>query len=239
VTAPALRSFIVQATEPGAGQTLVVTALVKAFLALGVNALAMKPLARGVVDPGGRWVSDELQRLAAVSAFGLPARALCTHLLTDVVRTDTVGNYALSPEPTAPLPTLESVIDTFNVLSTWADVVVVDCADACAVELQLDFGSQQLASRLHLPFVQVVNLGPDYVAQALRQRRALLEQGLECVAWVVNQAAASDEQDGQWLRELVRALPGPCLGAIPQLQPLSSERAAEAIDMQRLLAALD
>ncbi len=68
-----IRSFIVLGTDSGAGQTLVATAIVRSLCKMGVNAVGMKPLAEGVVSAEGAWQSEELQRLAAVSAFGFPA----------------------------------------------------------------------------------------------------------------------------------------------------------------------
>jgi dethiobiotin synthetase len=227
-----IRSFIVLGTDSGAGQTLVATAIVRSLCKMGVNAVGMKPLAEGVVSAEGAWQSEELQRLAAVSAFGFPARALCAHML------DSSVNPADLRGSMAGRPTLASVVDTFRVLSTWADAVVVDGADSQGDALGLDFGSLELARLLDLPFVFVVGLRPGCVADTRRKVDALIRGGLECAGWVTNQAAPALEEVGRMLDALKQAMPGACLGAIPHLTHSSAEGAARAIDMRRTLEAL-
>jgi dethiobiotin synthetase len=227
-----IRSFIVLGTGPVAGQTLVATALVRSLCERGVNAIGMKPLAKGVIGACGAWQSAELQRLAAVSAFGFPARALCSYMLESPL------GHAGVHDSSAGHPTLASVVDTFRVLSTWADAVVVDGADRQGEALGLDFGSLELARALGLPFVFVVGLRPGCVADALRKVDALVHGGLECAGWVGNQPAPVLAEAGRLLEALKQALPGACLGAIPHLQRPSAQHAARAIDLRRAMQAL-
>ena len=135
-TPPALRSFVVLGADAGDGQTLVASALVQALCGQGVKAVAMKAAPHG----------DELQRLAAASAFGLPPRVLC-------------------PPPGA--PTLDAVVDTFRVLATWADAVVLDGADPAGPE------GADVARALGLPFVFVVGLRPGCAVAAVHKAQAL------------------------------------------------------------------
>jgi dethiobiotin synthetase len=197
-TPPALRSFVVLGADAGDGQTLVASALVQALCGQGVKAVAMKAAPHG----------DELQRLAAASAFGLPPRVLC-------------------PPPGA--PTLDAVVDTFRVLATWADAVVLDGADPAGPE------GADVARALGLPFVFVVGLRPGCAAAAVHKAQALARSGLECAGWVLNRSTPGDDAQVDALRV---GLPGPWLGSIPHLQRVAAEPAARAIDMPRTLAAL-
>lgn len=219
LTPPPVRSCIVLGTGPGAGQTLVTTALVQSLCRLGVAAIAMKtvPGAQAAQAAG----SDELRRLAAVSAFGLPSRALCAAL----------------PEAAAArtrrAQAFDGVVDTFRVLSTWADAVVVDGAAASAPRDRL-----AVARALGLPFVLVVGLGRGCVEAAARQARALVDARLECAGWVANQAGPVPPDAEALLAALRDALPGPWLGSIPRLAATAPESAAQALDLPRTLQAL-
>jgi dethiobiotin synthetase len=130
------------------------------------------------------------------------------------------------------------VVDTFNVLSTWADVVVIDCADVCAAALSLEFSTLDLARRLALPFVHVVGLQPGCVPEALHRVQTIVHGGLECAGWIANGLGPSTDSSEDLIRALGRAMPGSCLGTIPHLRPVAPERAAQTIDMRRSLGVL-
>lgn len=221
-----VRSLVVVADRAGAGKTLVTCAIVHALCRAGVQAIAMKPAAQG--GAGGRdgRGSSELQRLAAVSAFGLPAHALCPAVVPPAGRDGGTRTRA---------PSLEATVDTFRVLSTWGDVVVIEGADELREPLGLDFGSAELASELQLPFVAVVDPTSERASQ---QALALAALGLECAGWIANQPDAAQRDAADRLPALVRAMPGPCLGLIPPLRDPAPAAAATALDTSRLLQAL-
>lgn len=229
MTPPAVRSCLVLGADVGAGQTLVAGALVAGLCGLGVKAVAMQPMARGVQGRGGHWHSSDLQRLAAVGAFALPERVLCTSM-----------HDAADPAP-ARLPSLDSVVDTFHVLATWADAVVVDGTDSGErgeTGAGPAFDTLGLARTLRLPVVLVVALRPGCMAEARAKRQALRRSGLECAGWVANRRDAAADEARAWVAALCRELPGLWLGSIPRLEAGEPAGAARAIDMQRALSAL-
>lgn len=209
---PAVRSCLVLGVDAGVGQTLVTAALVKGLCRHGIKAVAMQPVARGERTAAGSFHSGELQRLASAGAFALPARALCTSMLA-------------SGEPREP-PALDAVVDTFRVLATWADAVVVDAFVP---------GSVELARALRLPVVVVVALREGCVDDARHALAALRSQGLECAGWIGNHR----RRDGDgWLEALRRTLPSACLGVIPTLAGGQDDPAGPVLDLPQLLEAL-
>jgi dethiobiotin synthetase len=116
---PLVQSFMVAGTERGVGKTLVTAAMVRSLRQMGVNAVAMKPVSKGRLRGDGIWDSDEMRRLAAVSAFGLPPRTLCAHWLA-------AADDATHGTLHRVTPSMDTIVDTFQVLSTWADTVVVE-----------------------------------------------------------------------------------------------------------------
>lgn len=211
-TPPMVRSCLVLGVGAGAGQTLVTAALVSGLCRGGVKAVAMQPVARGERDAAGSWHSGELQRLASAGAFPLPARVLCTSM-------QATGEDG---EP----PALDAVVDTFRVLATWADAVVVDAREP---------GSAALARALRLPVVLVVALREGCVAAAQRALAGLRDEGLECAGWIGNHRRRDD--DG-WLAALQRSLAPACLGVIPTLPADQGDRAGAGLDLPQLLEAL-
>lgn len=209
---PAVRSCLVLGTEPGAGQTLATGALVAGLCRQGIKAVAMQPVARGERDAAGGWHCGELQRLAAAGAFALPARVLCTAMRT--------GGEGMAP------PALEAVVDTFRVLSTWADAVVVDAGR---------HDGPELARALRLPVVLVVALRAGCVGDAQRRLAALRRVGLECAGWVGNHGR---HEGDAWLQALHGGLRAACLGIIPRLAVDQSDRAGSALDLPQVLEAL-
>ena len=226
MTPPAVRSCVVLGADAGAGQTLVAGALVAGLCGRGVKAVAMQPVARGVRGRGGHWHSSDLQRLAAVGAFARPERVLCTSMRS-----------ADGTVP-APAPSLESVVDTFRVLATWADAVVVDAAERTDPPPAPGFDTLGLARTLRLPVVLVVALRPGCVDEARAKAEALRRSGLECAGWVANRRDAAPDEAQAWVATLCRELPAPWLGSIPRLEADEPAGAARAIDMQRALSAL-
>jgi len=219
---------MVAGTAAGVGKTLVTTEIVKSLRSLGIHAVAMKPVARGHVLQNGTWYSDEMRRLADASAFDLPPRALCGHWLAD----DYVPEHSVRPTVS-----LESIVDTFQALSTWADLVVVEDAQDLKRSAGDRFDGDDLARELKLPVVLVVGMQPGCAQVALARVNALARGGLECAGWIANQF------EPQWrdefaLRALEEGMRAPCLGSVPWLRDDVPASSPTGIDVGRILMTL-
>jgi len=226
---PLVRPFMVAGSADGVGKTLVTSAVVRSLRDVGVEAVAMKAVARGVLLADGSWQSAEMDRLAAASAFDLPARALCTYAISVSAAGDDLGN----PTP----PTLDAVVDTFRVLSTWADTVVVEASFAPHAADAGAFDAADLARQLSLPVLLVVGLERGWTAGLRRSIRALGARRLECAGWIVNLRGARRD-DATAALALLQEIPGPCLGKLPVLAGDPQAQVALLIDFERMLAAL-
>jgi dethiobiotin synthetase len=228
--APLVRSFMVAGTGMGAGKTLVATTIVRSLRRRGIDAVAMKTVARGDGPRNGGRSSDELRRLAAASAFDLPPSALCGHWLP------ADDGRARGRRRRAPA-SREAIVDTFQVLSTWADAVVVeedqDSHGAAARRIDAD----DLARELKLPVLLVVGMQAGCVPLALARAQALARGGLECAGWIANQLRP-DRRDDEALQVLREGMAAPCLGSLPWLHAGNAATAAMAIDIEGLLLSL-
>lgn len=227
---PVPRSFMVVGNERRVGTTLVTCAIVQRLREAGVQAIAMKPAARADRRDGAGARSSELQQLAAASAFGLPPRVLCP--------------FILPPEGGAPVwqggaeAAVEAVVDTFRVLSTWGDTVVIEGADDLCSDGGLRFDSAELARELDLPVLLVVGVNSGCVASAQGRIAAFTRRGVQCVGWVANEARPGAQDPQGLLTDLAATLPVAGLGAVPSLPHCTPGLAARSINMERMLLAL-
>jgi len=226
---PLVRPFMVAGTAAGVGKTLVTSAIVRFLRDLGVEAVAMKAVARGVLLADGSWQSEEMDRLAAASAFDLPPRALCTN----AIAVSAAGADLGDPVP----PTLDAVVDTFRVLSTWADTVVVEATLAPHAADAVALDAVDLARQLSLPVLLVVGLERGWMASLRRSVRVLGAGRLECVGWIVNLRGAR-RNDGTTAQALLQEIAAPCLGRLPVLAGDPQAQVALLLDLERMLSAL-
>lgn len=220
-------SCLVIGSRPGVGQTLIASALVHSLCASGLRAVGMKPVVRPSAAVGGRWVSAELERLAAVSAFGLPSRSLCAWVEAD--------DGALPATRTA--ETRAAVLDTFAALATWADAVVVDAdrgpprAHQCVTEDTL-----ALARERQLPIFLVVSPDAESDAGAAALLDRISARGLVCAGWVVNhprrRPGTPARGPAAWASTAAR-IPGRFLGEVGHADTASVQRIARGIDPTR------
>lgn len=68
----------------------------------------------------GQWIQAELEQLAAAGSFSFPAHALSPYILEQAIAPH------IAAEMAGVAILLDEMIDSFNVLATWADLVVVD-----------------------------------------------------------------------------------------------------------------
>jgi dethiobiotin synthetase len=222
---------MVTGTERGVGKTLVTTAMVRSLRQIGVNAVAMKLVAKGSIRDDGAWHSDEMQRLAAVSAFGFPQSALCAHWHSEA------GDATQSVLP-MPALSIDTIVDTFQVLSTWADTVVVEDSPDMRHYADDRFDGSRVAAELMLPMVLVVGMKNGCVHSALEIATAFAGRGLECAGWVANQLDSAWTDSTDAVKAIAQGISAPCLGSIPHLQADTAATAMKGIDIKRMLSAL-
>jgi dethiobiotin synthetase len=229
---PSTRSrhgFFVTGTDTGVGKTLVACALLEAFAARGVSAVGMKPVASGAAARGSGWVSEDAERLAAVSGVAAsPAE---------------INPYCFAP-PIAPHIAagqagvridLARIEGAFRALAARARVVVVEGIGGFCVPLGAATDAAQLAARLALPVVLVVSMRLGCLNHALLTVEAIESRGLTLAGWVANhvepQMAAATEN----VRALEERLPAPLLGRIAYMGVPDASSLAAQIDIEPLM----
>ncbi len=215
------RSFLVMGAEAGVGTTFACCALLALLRAQGVNGVGMTT---GAADDPAQVLAA--QRLARAGAFDLPARAIRPMAMPSGRGATGRG----SPQ--------RALHDTYDVLATWADVIVVDGSGPSSARSVSAFAQAQ-----SLPAVLVVRLDPGCRHAALRMVQRLRARGVTVVGWVANTPAASllggARQRAAEQESVQSALGMPCLGVLRRRrEPLHDDARAKLLSAAKVMSAL-
>ena len=220
--------FFVTGTDTGVGKTLVACSLLKAFAALGVKAVGMKPIACGGVSGEEGLIHADVEHLLASGNVAAPR--------------EHVNPYCFAP-PIAPhiaarqagvTIALDRIERSFHALAALAEVVVVEGVGGFRVPLGAHTDTAQLAARLALPVVLVVGLRLGCLNHALLTAESIGARGLKLAGWVANHidpAMAAVEDNVRTLEEGISA---PLLARIAFSSHPDPGMAAAAFDTARL-----
>jgi dethiobiotin synthetase len=221
--------FFVTGTDTGVGKTLITCSLLRAFVARGLRAVGMKPVASGAVAGGNGLVHDDVERLVAAGNVTAPR--------------EHVNPYCFAP-PIAPHIAaaeagvkidLDHIGRCFNALAEPADVVIVEGIGGFRVPLGPGADTAQLAARLALPVVLVVAMRLGCLNHALLTAEAIAGRGLMLAGWVANhldpQMAAADET----VRALETLIAAPLLARIAFTARPDPSVSAALLDTRKLL----
>lgn len=226
------RSCFVIGTDVGVGKTLVASALVYLLRKHGIHTVGMKPVAAGATLDHGRWRQEELEQLAAAGSFAFPARALSPYIFP----------LSLAPHLAAEMAgvemLLEEIVDSFDVLATWADAVVIDGVGGFRVPLGVSFDSADLATALKLPLILVVGIKPGCMNHALLTAEALRARNLALTGWVANVIDSSLPEVQRLVAALESRIGAPCLAHIPRMVSPKVASVAARFSIDTVLAAL-
>lgn len=203
------RSFFVTGTDTGVGKTFVCAALLHALARRHARVVGMKPVAAGLVQVDGQWLSEDVLALRAASTVAVLPE---------------LDNPVALPEPMSPhlaarragrqvrVAELQAAHDA---LACQADVVVVEGAGGWRVPISETETLADLARALRAPVVLVVGLRLGCLNHAMLSAEAIRADGLILAGWVANridpQMGAADDN----LAYLRQHLGAPLLGDLP------------------------
>jgi dethiobiotin synthetase len=205
----ACRSLFITGTDTGVGKTHASAVLLHMLARRHARVVGMKPVAAGLVQHEGRWVSEDAMALRAASSVAVP---------------DGLDNPVQLPDPLSPHLAAERAGRRVSVaelqaahtsLCALADVVLVEGAGGWRVPLNESEYLSDLARALQAPVVLVVGLRLGCLNHALLSAEAIRADGLQLVGWVANridpEMACADEN----IATLQTRLGAPLLGVLP------------------------
>lgn len=196
---------------------LTALALMACLREQGLRIAALMPLARDAQWRQGRWHSERVAQLQAASSFAFPATALCPW-----PRPDPSEAGVAERRP----PSSDELADSFAVLATWVDLVVVDGAGDPEETLAPGLAIDDMVHALGLPVVVACENSENSRRQAKAAVMRCRERGIPVIGWVGT---------GEPLN---CALSAPCLAQIPINELYYPTRASRRIDASNLLGVL-
>ncbi len=211
-----MQGYFITGTDTGVGKTRATAALLRAFLDLGLPALAIKPIQTGCVETDGRLVAEDVEEYARLASPHFPAgypntccreyRPACSPHLAARLAGET-----LAPE------TLTNEIFT---LGRDHMPLLVEGAGGAAVPLSDSATTLDLMHRLGLSIIVVADNKLGMINHALMTVEAVRNRGLEVAGVVINNTTPPGD-DADLRKENIRAvaLHGnvPILAEIPWL----------------------
>lgn len=229
----------VTGTDTGVGKTSASVTLLHAWRAQGLRAVGMKPVASGCERSTAGWRNNDALLLQAASE-PRPDYA-------------DINPFAL-PDATAPQLAalaagiaidLKSMVDAHARLSAMADAVVVEGVGGWMSPLADGIEQSDLVRALDVPVVLVIGLRLGCLSHARLTVRAIEADRCRCVGWVASRIDADFSDGDAYVELLSEALPVPCMGVLPNMQPPDPRQMAAYLQLpagvpplqERLIAA--
>ncbi|MBI5329023.1 MAG: dethiobiotin synthase [Betaproteobacteria bacterium] len=225
-------AFFITGTDTGVGKTLVTAALLRAYAALGLRVLGMKPVAAGAESRDGVWINEDAALLRAASNVDAAAEWMNPYLFRE----------AIAPHIAAERKGVEIEIPriraALEALQAQADLVLVEGVGGFRVPLSATRDTADLAQALGLPIILVAGMRLGCLNHALLTVEAIAARGLTLAGWVANRIdpdmAAYDEN----LAALARRIDAPLLAELPSMPNPDPARASGIFAPKRLLKLL-
>lgn len=220
-------TFFITGTDTEVGKTAVSCALLHAAGAAGLTTAAVKPVAAGC-DADGH--NEDALALQAAMSLALPYAQVNPVALQPAIAPHIAAAQAgrsLSADRLAGL--------CRGVMHSGADLVLVEGAGGWRVPLGPRETLADVAIALGVDVIMVVAMRLGCINHALLTAEAIRADGLHLAGWVANQPGSPMACHAENLDTLQRLLPAPLLGEVPSITPFNAEKAAQHIDISKLV----
>ena len=227
---PPARGVFIAGTDTGVGKTVVACALLRAFSALGLRTVGMKPVAAGATHRGGVWYHDDVERLRAAASVDVPREWINPYCFAPAI-----APHIAAAEAGRRIR-LDVIERSYRRLQQCADMIVVEGVGGLAVPLSRTRDAADIPVRLQLPVVLVVGMRLGCLNHALLTAAAIQTRGLRLAGWIACAIDPDMARAEQNLRALRQRLAAPLLGRIRHMPNPAPDRVLQALDVRRLNA---
>jgi len=170
--------LFVTGTDTGIGKTHVAVALLRGFVAGGLRAVGMKPIAAGIAP--GAAANDDVLALAEAGNVDAPLDERNPYAFMDAIAPHVAAARAgVTIDPAR-------IVSAYRALAQRADAIVVEGAGGALVPIGPREDMLDVARALGLPVVLVVGVRLGCLHHALAAELAIRMRGLELAGWVAN-----------------------------------------------------
>lgn len=201
-------AYFITGTDTDVGKTYIASALVQHFCQQGLQAAGMKPVAAGAELVDGRLLNSDVTEL--IKAGNVDADLA---LINPYVFAPAIAPH-IAAEQAGIRVLLDNIKQSFDVLQTKADVVVVEGAGGFRVPINRQETMADLAVKLNLPIILVVGVRLGCINHALMTAGSIRAAGLNLVGWVANRIdpnMPAIEENIATLKALIKA---PCIADV-------------------------
>lgn len=227
----AKKKFFVAGTDTDAGKTLVASAILEKARQMGLETVAVKPVASGCEQtPDGLRNSDALALMDAMTA-DLPYEQV-----NPIAFEPAIAPHIAAMRANKQLSVSRLAGYCNGVLMRACDLVIIEGAGGWRVPLNPRETLADLVQELNLPVILVVGVKLGCINHALLTVEAIERDGLQVAGWVANRIdpdMSCYEENMMTLRSLINA---PCLGEIPFLDVVDKSNAATHLDVSAALS---
>lgn len=175
-----MSTLFVTGTDTGVGKTYCACALLRSFVARGVRAVGMKPVASGASEIAGALRNDDALALMAAGNVAAPYPTVNPYVFAP----------AIAPHIAAARAGVEIALPPMRAayaeLARAADVVVVEGAGGWLTPLSPNASLADFAQWLNAPVILVVGLRLGCLNHALLTAEAIGRRGLRLAGWIAN-----------------------------------------------------
>ena len=221
------QGFFITGTDTGVGKTLVASALLHAYAAMGKKGVGMKPVAAGC-EIAAQMRCEDVAALQAASTVQAPSSLINLYAFAAPVAPHIAAAQA------GVVIDLERIHAALLSLGELAQVVIVEGVGGFKVPLNAREDSVDLAVKLGLPVILVVGMRLGCLNHALLTQVAIAASGLPLAGWVANCIDPAMQLFTENLQALQERLACPLLGVLPWQANPRAEIIAPLLEMSRL-----
>lgn len=201
-------AYFITGTDTDVGKTYIATALVQHFCEQGLQAVGMKPVAAGAELVNGRLLNSDVIELIKASNVDADLALINPYLFAPAIAPH------IAAEQAGIRVSLDNIQQSFDVLQTKADVVVVEGAGGFRVPVNRQETMADLAVKLNLPIVLVVGVRLGCINHALMTAGSIRAAGLNLVGWVANRIDPNMPAIEENIATLKAMLKAPCIADV-------------------------
>lgn len=217
--------YFITGTDTECGKTEITLGLMQSLQNRGKSVVGMKPVASGAELTLDGLRNEDALRIQRQSSTPAPY--------------ELVNPYAFEP-PIAPhlaATMAQQEIDFKFIqecqqrLAISTEMVVVEGVGGWRVPLGADGDISALAKFLNLPVILVVGMKLGCINHALLSAAAIQSDGLSLAGWVANIMDPKMLELEANLETLKQAISAPCLGVVPNMQPVDTSVVADCLNL--------
>ena len=217
--------YFVTGTDTGVGKTLISCALLHAFAAQGKSVAGMKPVAAGCDEDG---LNEDVKKLRAATNVFASLGQINPYSFIHPIAPHIAAHHA------GVSINLDRILESFNELTSQAEVVIVEGAGGFQIPLNETQDSTDLAISLGIPVILVVGMRLGCINHALLTMRAIHDCDLVCAGWVANVIDAEMGALKENIEALQKRIDAPLLGVVQHQPQLDISKISSLIDINLL-----